>query len=129
MITTNKVYLYDVEITDKELARRLQRNILNYFTEVTEGRYTCNGYEHPLLTHITNTHAHIYDPFKYSGSYNYNGQQQITLHSTYGRLNHYRLLNIYNLYFYVDTTLSDEDAVLAAMTDSTFINTLIKALA
>ena len=63
------------------------------------------------------------------GSYTYDGEDTIKLHSTYGRINTYKKMTIFGLPFMVETDMSEENAVLAAMTDKNFIKSLIEALA
>jgi hypothetical protein len=124
-----KIFLYDFEITDCTLVRKLERNVLGYFEQVSDGHYVCKGYRQPLLAHVSDGHAYVCDPFKYNGSYTYNGHHEITLHSTYGRLKTYKKMTIFGLPFMVCTNMSDDDAILSAMTDIKFIKSLIRALA
>lgn len=126
MVTT---FLYDFEITDSALAHKLERNVLGYFEQVSDNHYVCKGYSQPLLAHIYDDIAYVCNPFKYSGSYTYNGQDEITLHSTYGRFNTYKKMTIFGLPFMVCTNMSDNDAILSAMTDIKFVKSLIRALA
>lgn len=123
------VFLYDFKITNEWLINKLKRNILGYFEETTNGHYICKGYDYPLLARVSNGFSLIHSPFKYSGSYSYGGENEITLHSTYGRFRTYKKMIIFGIPFMVDTEMSEEDAVLAAMTDKHFIESLIRALA
>ena len=124
-----KTFLYDFEITDSALVRKLERNVLGYFEQGDDGHYVCRGYGQPLLTHISDKVACVLDPFRYIGSYTYDGQDEVTLHSTYGRFNTYKKMTIFGLPFMVCTDMSDDDAVLSAMTDIRFAKSLIRALA
>ena len=124
-----KTFLYDFEITDSTLVRKLERNVLGCFEQVSDGHYVCKGYRQPLLTHISDRLAYVCDPFKYNGSYTYNGQDEITLHSTYGHFDTYKKMTIFGLPFMVCTSMSDDDAILSAMTDIHFVKSLIRALA
>lgn len=90
--------------------------------------YEFKGYRHPLLCHIANNLTLVHSPYKYMGSYTYNGEDTICLHSTYGRFDNYRKLVIMGIPFMVNSLLSDEDAILSAETDESFIISLIKAL-
>ena len=130
VMTEHKMkFVYDFKITDSTLMRKLERNALGYFEQVSNNHYVCKGYEQPLLAHISDKLAYVCDPFKYSGSYTYEGQDEITLHSTYGRLDTYKKMTIFGLPFMVCTDMSDDDAILAAMTDIKFVESLIRALA
>jgi hypothetical protein len=122
-------FLYDFEITDSTLVRKLECNVLGYFEQVSDNHYVCKGYRQPLLAHISDRLAYVCDPFKYNGSYTYTGQDEITLHATYGRFNTYKKLTIFGLPFMVCTSLSDDDAILSATTDIMFVKSLIRALA
>lgn len=124
-----KTFLYDFEITNDVLVRKLKRNILKYFEETSEGHYICKGYEQPLLVHISNKMAFACNPFEYHGSYTYKGQNEITLHSRYGIFHTYKKMVIFGLPFMVCTDMTEEEAVLAAMTDVKFVKSLIQALA
>jgi hypothetical protein len=121
--------LYDFTIEDSYLQNKLRRNVLNLFKEVSDGCYICKGYKYPLLARIANKYSTVYSPFNYMGSYTYNNEDTIRLHSTYGRINTYKKMTIFGLSFMVETDMSEEDAVVAAMTDKKFIEALIKALA
>lgn len=122
--------LYDFEITTPALCKKLERNVLRYFERVsTDEEYICKGYEQPLLAHVSNNYAFVCNPFEYHGSYDYKGQDEITLHAQYGRFNTYRKMVIFGLPFMVCTNLSDTDAILAAETDIKFVKSLIRALA
>lgn len=121
--------LYDFTIEDSYLQKKLRRNVLNYFKEVSDGYYICKGYEYPLLARISNNYSIVYSPFNYMGSYTYNGENTIKLHSTYGRMETYKKMTIFGLSFMVNTKLSEEEAILAATTDKKFIESVIKALA
>ena len=90
--------------------------------------YEFKGYRQPLLCHISDRLCIVHSPYSYSGSYTYNGEDEICLHSTYGRFDKYKKLEIFGVPFMVKTSLSDEDTILAAETDNTFIMSLIKAL-
>ena len=132
-----KYYLNGVEFnpTSKEL-RILERNIFGYFSLNYKEDLICNkfyhyefkGYKQPLLCHVSNNMVMVHSPYNYYGSYKYNGEDTITLHSTYGRFDTYRKLTILGLPFMVCSSLSDEDAILSAETDEDFINELIEAL-
>ena len=124
-----KTFLYDFEITDSTLVRKLERNVLGYFEQVSDGHYVCKGYEQPLLAHISDRLAYVCNPFGYNGSYTYKGQDEITLHATYGHFDTYKKMTIFGLPFMVCTSMSDDDAVLSAMTDIKFVKSLIRALA
>lgn len=124
-----KTFLYDCEITDYTLVCKLKHNVLGYFEQVSDDHYVCKGYKQPLLAHVTDNLAYVCDPFKYNGSYTYNEHDEITLHSTYGRLQTYKKMIIFGLPFMVCTNMSEEDARASAMTDIRFINSLIRALA
>ena len=124
-----KTFLYDFEITDSTLVRKLERNVLGYFEKDADGHYVCKGYSQPLLAHISNKTAYVCDPFGYNGSYTYNGQDEITLHARYGHFDTYKKMTIFGLPFMVCTSMSDDDAVLSAMTDIKFVKSLIRALA
>lgn len=121
--------LYDFTIEDTHLQNKLRTNVLNLFKEVSDGNYICKGYEYPLLAHISNSYSKVYSPFNYMGSYDYNGEDTIKLHSTYGRMETYKKMTIFGVPFMVNTNLSEEDAILAATTDKNFIKSLILALA
>ena len=90
--------------------------------------YEFKGYRQPLLCYVSDDFALVYSPYDYMGSYTYDGQDTITLHSTYGKFDTYRKIMIFGVPFMVKTSLSDEDAILAAETDEHFISSLIKAL-
>jgi hypothetical protein len=90
--------------------------------------YEFTGYRMPLLCYISDNLALIHSPYGYSGSYTYNGEDVLTLHSTYGRMETYRKINIFGVPFMVNSNLNDEDVVLAAETDPYFTRSLIKAL-
>ena len=124
-----KTFLYDFEITDSTLVRKLERNVLGYFEQDTDNHYVCKGYGQPLLAHISDKVARVLDPFGYMGSYTYDGQDEITLHSTYGHFDTYKKMTIFGLPFMVCTSMSDDDAILSAMTDIKFAKSLIRALA
>lgn len=121
--------LYDFTIEDSYLQNKLRCNVLNLFKEVSDGCYICKGYRYPLLAHISDKYSRVYSPFNYMGSYTYNGEDTIRLHSTYGRIHTYKKMIIFGLPFMVETNMSKENAVLAAMTDINFIKSLITALA
>lgn len=121
--------LYDFKIEDSYLQNKLKHNVLNYFKEVSDGCFICKGYRYPLLARISNNYSTIYSPFNYMGSYTYNGENTIKLHSTYGRIETYKKIIIFDLPFMVNTKLSEKEAILAATTDKKFIESLIKALA
>lgn len=130
-----KYFLYDYSITDSRLIKKLETS--KYFgiestredlygnTYVT---YKFTGYKQPLLCHVTDNFCLVHSPYNYSGNYNYNGEDTITLHSTYGRFDTYKLLSIFGVPFMVKSLLNDEDAILSAETDYHFIKSLIKAL-
>jgi hypothetical protein len=96
-----KTFLYDFEITDTTLVRKLERNVLGYFEQDTDGHYVCRGYGQPLLAHISDKVARVLDPFGYNGSYTYNGQDEITLHTRYGHFDTYKKMTIFGLPFMV----------------------------
>lgn len=130
-----KYFLYDYLITDSRLIKRLETS--KYFAVDTTKEdlygniyitYKFTGYTQPLLCHITNNDCMVYSPYNYSGNYTYNGENVITLHSTYGRVVTYKLLNIFGVTFMVNSRLDDEDAVLSAETDYSFIESLLKSL-
>lgn len=121
--------LYDFTIEDSYLQNKLRRNVLKLFEEVSDGCYICKGYRYPLLAHISDKHSIVYSPFNYMGSYTYNGEDTIRLHSTYGRIDTYKKMTIFGLSFMVKTDMPEEDAILAATTDKNFIKSLISALA
>lgn len=123
------MFLYGFEITKEKYARKLERNIFKYFAKVDAQNYICKGYTQPLLACIHDRHSFVCSPFGYNGSYEYKGQTEITLHSTYGHFDTYKKMTIFGLPFMVKTDLSDDDAVLAAMTDIHFVESLINALA
>lgn len=121
--------LYDFTIEDSYLQNKLRRNVLNLFKEVSDGCYICKGYRYPLLAHISDKYSKVYSPFNYMGSYTYNGEDTIRLHSTYGRIDTYKKMIIFGLAFMVKTDMPEEEAMLAATTDKNFIKSLISALA
>lgn len=124
----NKTFLWDYEITDTDLIKKLERNFHRSFELVSDGHYICKGYRQPLLAHINDKLSYVCDPLRYSGSYTYNGEDEITLHASYGRFVTYKKMIIFGLPFMVCTGLTEDDAILAAMTDKRFIESLIKVL-
>ena len=133
---TTKYFLHDFEITDKKLIGRLKRS--EYFKVVdtkidwlnnVQYHYKFTGYSKPLLAYVSDKYCSVHTPYHYVGSYNYNGQDEITLHSTYGRLEHYKKIAIFDIPFMVESSmLNEEDIVLCAETDFKFIKSLISAL-
>ena len=124
-----KTFLYDLEISDYELERKLRRNVLGYFEEISDGHYVCKGYDQPLLAHISNEVSFVCCPFKYSGAYEYKGENEISLHATYGRVYTYKKMIIFGMPFMVCTNMTNKEAITHAMADVKFVTSLIKALA
>lgn len=130
-----KYYLHDFEIKDKQLINRLEKS--KYFSLTDENQdlygnkyyhYKFTGYRQPLLALVTDTFSLVYSPYDYMGSYDYKGEDTITLHSTYGRMHTYRRIELFGIPFMVDTCLSDDDIQLSVETDKSFTMSLIKAL-
>lgn len=134
-----KYYLNGNEV-DLSFAKKLEKNksfkLVNFKEDLLcnkfyyyefRGRVVC-GDTVPLLCRVSNNRACVYSPYDYSGSYKYNSEDRIWLHSTHGRFEEYRKLEIFGVPFMVCSSLSDEDAVLAAETDKHFIASLIEAL-
>ena len=82
----------------------------------------------PLLCRASNNSCMVYSPYEYDGNYTYSGENEITLHSTYGRFETYRKISIFGVPFMVCSRLTAEDVVLAAETCPKFLEQLIKAL-
>lgn len=130
-----KHYLYDYQITDSRLIKTLTTSKYFNIAKTREDlygnlhiHYEFKGYHQPLLCYISNNFCRVNSPYNYSGSYNYNGEDIITLHSTYGRFQTYKKFFIFGVPFMVNSTLEDEEIILAAETDIEFIKSLIKAL-
>ena len=129
-----KYYLNGFEVKP-HLAKYLERSkyfeLINFREDLLCNKfyhYEFKGYKQPLLCFVSDDFSLVHSPYEYSGSYTYNGERTISLHSTYGRFETYRIIQIFGVPFMVNTLLSDEDAILAAETDDHFISSLIKAL-
>ena len=130
-----KVYLHGYNITDARLIRRLET--CKYFAidstkEDLYGNihvtYKFTGYRQPLLCSVSDNFTMIHSPYDYMGNYTYNGEDKIVLHNTCGHFDTYRKIDIFGVPFMVKSNLSNDDCVLAAETDYSFIKDLIKAL-
>lgn len=131
----DKYFMYDFEIKDRKLVTRLVKS--EYFLLADEKEdlygnkyhhYSFVGYRQPLLCLVTDIMSIVYSPYDYMGNYDYKGEDTITLHSTYGRMNTYRKIELFGIPFMVDSRLSDDDILLAVLTDDSFVKSLIKAL-
>ena len=129
-----KYYLNGYEV-DKSLAKHLEKSryfkLVNFKEDLLCNKfyyYEFKGYCMPLLCHVSDNFSLVHSPYDYNGNYTYNGEDTICLHSTYGRFDTYRKIEILGVPFMVHTSLSNDDAILAAETDKHFISSLIKAL-
>ena len=119
--------MYGFEITQERLIKKLENNIFKCFEKISDEDYIFKGYSQPLLASIKNNWELVFSPFKYMGSYDYKGQDIITLHSTYGKFNTYKKLIIFGVPFMVETEMTDEDAIMSAETSRKFVEWLIDA--
>lgn len=122
------VYLHDFEITDLRLVSKLKWNFRDAFEKVSKDHYIFKGFWQPLLAVVEDGSGSVASLYDHDGLYTYRGQNKITLRGYGNKYYTYRKIIIFGVPFMVCTSLSDEDAALAAMTSRMFVESLIDAL-